>query len=230
MKIKQIATIATLAVAASIPGKAMACAADPFLGSICQGGWNFAPRGFALANGQLLPISQNSALFSLFGTIYGGDGRTTFALPDLRGRSMIHWGTGPGLSPVTIGQRGGGETMTLTQANMPTHSHSASTTVTNVVDTTDSEVIIRASSGIGNTNVPTGASLADTRRDRVYSSVAPDVDMSPDAALLTLSIGVDSSATTTVGNAGGNSSFNIRSPYLAVTHVIATVGIFPSRN
>jgi microcystin-dependent protein len=83
---------------------------EPFLGEISMFGGNFAPRGWAFCNGQLLPISTNTALFSLLGTIYGGDGRTTFALPDLRGRSPIHFGTGPGLSPRPLGQKIGAET------------------------------------------------------------------------------------------------------------------------
>lgn len=96
---------------------------DPFIGEIMFVGYNFCPRGWAEANGQLLPIAQNNALFSLYGTTYGGDGRTTFALPDLRGRAPVHVGTGPGLSPISQGQRGGQETVTLTTAQMPAHSH-----------------------------------------------------------------------------------------------------------
>ncbi len=97
---------------------------DPILGQIQAFGFNFTPRGWAKCDGTLLAISSNSALFSLLGTTYGGDGRTTFALPDLRGRSGRHQGTGPGLSTVTIGQRGGAETHTLTTAQMPSHNHS----------------------------------------------------------------------------------------------------------
>ncbi len=81
---------------------------EPFIGEIKMFGGNFAPRGYAFCEGQLLPISQNTALFSLLGTIYGGDGRTTFALPDLRGRAPIHQGNGPGLSNYQLGQKGGG--------------------------------------------------------------------------------------------------------------------------
>jgi microcystin-dependent protein len=96
---------------------------EPFLGEIKMFAGNFAPQGFAFCDGQLLAISQNDALFSLLGTIYGGDGRTTFGLPDLRGRLPIHMGSGPGLSPRTIGSRSGSETVTLTAANLPSHSH-----------------------------------------------------------------------------------------------------------
>jgi microcystin-dependent protein len=97
---------------------------EPLLGTIIMAGFNFAPRGWAFCDGQLLAISSNEALFSLLGTIYGGDGRTTFALPDLRGRMPIHQGTGPGLTNKRIGDRGGAETSTLTTANLPPHAHS----------------------------------------------------------------------------------------------------------
>lgn len=98
---------------------------QPFLGQIQAFGFNFSPRGWAFCNGQLLPISQNTALFSLLGTIYGGDGRTTFALPDLRGRGPIHYGRGAGLSNYRIGQRGGVERVTLNTNQIPSHSHTA---------------------------------------------------------------------------------------------------------
>lgn len=96
---------------------------DPLLGTIILFAGNFAPRGWALCDGQLLPISQNQALFSILGTTYGGDGKTTFALPDLRGRAPIHAGHGPGLSDYRLGARGGVESVTLTQQNLPPHAH-----------------------------------------------------------------------------------------------------------
>ena len=99
--------------------------ATPFLGSILIVGFNFAPRGFAFCNGQLLPISQNTALFSLLGTTYGGNGQTTFALPDLQGRVPIHPGQGAGLSNYFQGQVGGEESHTLLQNELPAHSHTA---------------------------------------------------------------------------------------------------------
>lgn len=99
--------------------------AEPFIGEIRMFGFNFAPRGWALCNGQLLAISQNTALFSLIGTIYGGDGRTTFGLPDLRSRVPMHFGQGPGLSNQPIGAKSGAETTTLTVANLPAHNHAA---------------------------------------------------------------------------------------------------------
>mgnify|MGYP001818084216 CR=1 FL=1 len=96
---------------------------EPFIGEIRMFGGNFAPRGWALCDGQLLQIAQNDALFSLLGTIYGGDGRTTFGLPDLRGRVPIHMGQGPGLSSRQIGSKAGAETVTLTSAHLPAHTH-----------------------------------------------------------------------------------------------------------
>lgn len=96
---------------------------EPFIGEISMFGGNFAPRGWAFCNGQLLPIAQNTALFSLIGTFYGGDGRTTFALPDLRSRVPVHSGQGPGLSPYQVGQQGGSEIMFLNVNQIPSHNH-----------------------------------------------------------------------------------------------------------
>lgn len=104
---------------------------EPFVGEIRMFAGNFAPRGWAFCEGQLLAVSQNDALFSLFGTIYGGDGRTTFGLPDMRGRLPIHAGTGPGLSPRRLGAKSGAENVTLTVNQLPSHTHplQASTTL-----------------------------------------------------------------------------------------------------
>jgi microcystin-dependent protein len=96
---------------------------EPFVGEIRMFAGNFAPRGWAFCDGQLLAVSQNDALFSLLGTIYGGDGRTTFGLPDMRGRLSIHAGTGPGLSPRRLGAKGGAENVTLTVNQLPSHGH-----------------------------------------------------------------------------------------------------------
>ncbi|MDQ6726377.1 MAG: tail fiber protein [Actinomycetota bacterium] len=98
---------------------------DPFLGEIRLVPYNFAPRGWAFCQGQILAISQNTALFSLLGTTYGGNGQTTFALPDLRGRGAVSSGQGPGLSNISLGQVAGSETVTLTQGQMPAHGHLA---------------------------------------------------------------------------------------------------------
>jgi microcystin-dependent protein len=99
---------------------------DPFLGEIRLFPYTFAPRGWAFCNGQILSIAQNTALFSLLGTTYGGDGRTTFGLPDLRGRVAVSSGQGPGLSPYELGATGGAESVSLTESQMPTHQHHVS--------------------------------------------------------------------------------------------------------
>jgi microcystin-dependent protein len=103
---------------------------EPFIGEIKQVGFNFAPRGYATCDGQLLSIEANMALFSLLGVTYGGDGRTTFGLPDLRGRVPIHQGQGPGLSNYVMGERSGAETHTLNQTEMPAHNHGSPASAT----------------------------------------------------------------------------------------------------
>jgi microcystin-dependent protein len=110
---------------------------NPFIAEITLFAGNFAPRGWAFCQGQLLPINQNQALFSLIGTIYGGDGRTTFALPDLRGRAPISSGQGPGLSFFNLGQKGGSETNTLIIGNLPSHNHGFSIPVSDEDSNTD---------------------------------------------------------------------------------------------
>ncbi len=103
---------------------------EPFIGQIQPFGFNFAPRGWAKCDGQILPINQNTALFSLLGTTYGGDGRTSFGLPDLRGRAMLHEGHGPGLSDRTLGEKGGSETNTMNITHLPSHTHGVTMPVT----------------------------------------------------------------------------------------------------
>lgn len=102
---------------------------DPFIGEIRMFGGSFAPAGWSLCDGQLVAITQNEALFSLLGTIYGGDGRTTFGLPDLRGRTPVHHGSGPGLTPRNIGSKSGQETVTLAANDLPSHNHGGITAV-----------------------------------------------------------------------------------------------------
>lgn len=118
--------------------------ANPFLGQIIMGGWSFAPRGWADCDGQLLAINQNDALFALLGTIYGGDGRTTFALPDLRGRVPIHQGQGPNLTARQIGFKSGSERQGLTPQQLPVHKHT-----------------LNASQAAANSPTPVGHALAE---------------------------------------------------------------------
>lgn len=134
---------------------------EPLLGSIILFGGNFAPRGWAFCDGQLLPIAQNSALFSILGTTYGGDGKTTFALPDLRGRVAMQPGQGPGLSSYQLGQKGGAESVTLTVNNMPSHSH-----------------VLNANSDPGNTESPQDNLLAAVTTSN-YSKDAANATMNP---------------------------------------------------
>jgi microcystin-dependent protein len=125
---------------------------EPFLGEIMIVGFNFAPRGYALCDGQLLPINQNQSLYSLLGTTYGGDGRTTFALPDLRGRTPIHFGNGSGLTPRTLGAKSGEENQTLSAAQMPQHTHT-----------------VQASPTAADTPLPAGNLLGTTAAADVYN-------------------------------------------------------------
>lgn len=173
---------------------------ENFLGQIMPVGFNFAPRGWALCDGQLLAISANSALFSLLGTTFGGDGRTTFALPDLRGREIKHVGNGPGLSSVAWGQRGGRETTTLTIANLPSHNHTA---------------VLYAETAPATVNNPQNNMLASHTG---YAPANPATNKQ-----------MNLESITTLNN-GGNIPFDQRSPYLGVYVCIAMQGTFPSRS
>ena len=133
---------------------------EPFVGEIRMFAGNFAPRGWAFCDGQLLVISQNDALFSLLGTIYAGDGRTTFGLPDCRGRIPIHHGSGPGLSPRRLGSKAGAEKVTLTTNQLPSHTHQLQAT-TNPADDTN----------------PTSKVLAETAFDVYGSDLSSPVNM-----------------------------------------------------
>lgn len=134
----------------------------PFLGQIAIFGFDFPPKFWALCNGQLLPIAQNQALFSLLGTTYGGDGISTFALPNLQGRMPVHWGQGPGLSNYNLGQQGGSTAVTLVAANLPAHSHT-----------------VTASSNAPTQGSPTGGAWA-TAANIPYASTA-NAAMAPGA-------------------------------------------------
>jgi microcystin-dependent protein len=170
---------------------------EPYIGEIRMFGGNFAPRGWALCDGQLLAISQNTALFSLLGTTFGGDGRTTFGLPDLRGRAPMHWGQGPGLANRVLGESAGEEAVTLLGTQLPPHNH-----------------IVAAVSGPGNAGSPPDALwAASSSRDSIYSTTAPDTQMSPQA----------------IGGGGGGQPHDNMSPYLVVTFIIALEGIYPPR-
>lgn len=182
---------------------------EPFIGQIELFGFTFPPRGWAFCQGQLQAISQNQALFSLLGTNYGGDGRTTFALPDLRGRIPIGQGQGSGLSGYTIGQVGGAEQVTLAPAQMPAHTHSL--------------MVDAATAGSSNNNVPASNEVLGQSAGKTHDGVKLDISLyntaAPNAAL-------DLRSVSTVG---GQPHEN-RMPYLALNFCIALQGIFPSRN
>jgi microcystin-dependent protein len=148
---------------------------DPILGQIIIFAGNFAPRGWALCDGQLLPISQNTALFSLLGTTYGGDGRTTFALPDLRGRVPIHAGQGPGLSNYALGARGGSESTTLTTNNLPAHSHPLLATSTGQADDSPAGNVLAQADiyAAGPTNVTLGTSVGPVGENQPLPNLQP---------------------------------------------------------
>jgi microcystin-dependent protein len=176
---------------------------EGYIGEIRLFAGNFAPRNWALCEGQLLPINSYTAVFSILGTIYGGDGRTTFGLPDLRGRTPIGPGNGPGLSSYNIGQKGGVETVTLNATQIPSHNHTATGQ-------------IKSNGGPGDAPSPAGAYFGEANDD-IYASSAGGT-MASDGVNIT------------VGNAGGNQSHENRQPYLACYYIICLAGIYPSRS
>ena len=173
---------------------------QPYLGSIMMFGGNFAIRGWQMCNGQTLSISSYTALFSIIGTYYGGNGVSTFQLPNMQSRVPLHQGTGQGLSTYVIGENGGTENVTLLYNQMPIHTHA-----------------VNASSGLADKLTPTGNVLAtepNLSKPEIYSAAAPNTTMNPNM----------------IANAGGNVPFSVIQPYLCVSFLIALVGIFPSRN
>jgi len=173
---------------------------EPFVGEIRMFAGNFAPRAWAFCDGQLLAVSQNDALFSLYGTIYGGDGRTTFGLPDLRGRIPLHMGQGPGLSPRRLGAKSGEERVTLTTNQLASHTHTA-----------------QASNNQANSATLNGKILARAvdAKDKFYT----------DASGATTKNLVNG----TIANTGGSQSHTNLMPTLCINYICALVGIYPSR-
>ncbi|WP_414568798.1 phage tail protein [Nostoc sp. CCY 9925] len=177
---------------------------DPYIGEIRMFGGNFAPVGWALCDGQLLPISGNDALFALIGTTYGGDGQTNFALPDLRGRAPIHQGTGTGLSPRNIGKPIGAEAVTLTTDQLPQHNHSLT------ANTNSNPGVITATDKSPVNNVPATGTL------EMYARPSdPLVSMSANAIAPFV---------------GGSQPHSNMQPFQAINFIIALEGIFPQRN
>jgi len=179
---------------------ASAQASDPYLGQIMCGAFNFAPKGWAELNGQLLSIAQNTALFALLGTQYGGNGQTTFALPDMRGRVLLHAGSGPGLTPRSQGENGGTEQLTLSSGQLPAHNHT---------------VIPMGSSAQATLESPEQAVLATTKKKNDIYAPGPGT------------VAMSSTLTTTTG---GSAPVPVMQPFLTVRCFIATQGVFPPRD
>lgn len=177
---------------------------EPFLAEIRLFGFQFAPRGWALCDGQILPINQNQALYALLGTTYGGDGRISFALPDLRGRSPMHVGPADG-PPVTLGQKGGEETHPLSLQELPEHTHSVTATGDQGTDTNISGMI----------GMPNNVLASQARRGEPFYSAA--------GALTAMHNG-------TISSMGGGQAHNNMQPCLTISFAIALQGLFPSRN
>jgi microcystin-dependent protein len=176
--------------------------ATPYLAEIKMFGGNFAPRNFALCNGQIVAISQNTALFSLLGTTYGGNGQTTFALPNMQGRAPIHQGNGAGIDPVVLGEMAGETSVTMNTSNLPQHTHPISGAVI-------------ASSNPGET--PASNTLfTNSAPNQLYAAA--------------LGTGALNLASQSITMAGSGLPHNNSQPYLAVTFIIAMQGIFPARN
>lgn len=173
---------------------------EPFVAEIRIFAGNFAPRGWAFCDGQLLPISQNTALFSLLGTTYGGDGRTTTALPNLQGRAPMHPGRGPGLTDRRLGQRGGAEHITLTEAQTPNHNHNLMAAV-------------QPASQFSPTNT---SSLGRSVGTNIYAT-----DSAPTPVTM---------SSETLNSQGGSQSHNNMQPFITMNFIIALVGLYPSRS
>ena len=179
---------------------------DPYLGMLFTMGFNFAPRGYALCAGQLIAISQNTALFSILGTYYGGNGTSNFALPDLQGRGAVGQGQNVGGSYYDLGEEIGQEAVTITQLEMPIHNH-----------------LVNALTSPGDQSTPAGFILAEgpktgtgpgSKSTNMYTTAVPNTNLNP----------------LTIGVAGSSVPIGIMQPFLTINICIATSGIFPARN
>lgn len=201
---------------------------EPYIGEIRTVAFDFAPPGWAFCRGQLLSIAQYTPLFALLGTNFGGNGVSTFGLPDLAGRSAIGTGTGPGLAPVSIGQNSGAETITLLLSQMPAHNHQA---VVSAPGAAHASIAVPVTSNTaGPESVPTattvlGPGSSSGHAATIYSTSAATTTLKPfDAA-----VAFTTNPTVMIGVSGSNAPVNIRNPYLGLSFIIALEGIFPSR-
>lgn len=187
---------------------------EGYIGEIRMFAGNFPPKDWAYCQGQLLAIASYQSLYSILGTVYGGDGRTTFALPDLRGRAAIGAGHGNGLADRPLGVKVGTETVTLTAQQMPSHTHTATPQLTGK---------IRCNDQLSDHESPVGNTLAIFKENRnAYNTLAPDADMHDNT------IAVEGSVT--MSNAGGSQSHPNMQPSLGLNYIICLIGIYPSRN
>ena len=178
---------------------------EPFIGQIMAVGFNFAPRGWALCHGQLLNISDHQALYALIGTYFGGDGRVTFALPDLRGRVAVGMGLSPGLSPIDLGERGGVENVTLDTAQIPAHNHT-----------------VAVKNEHGTVALPANQYLAGTfKPGRGTEAIESNSYADSQDSILNAQ---------TISNSGGSQGHINMQPYLGINYIIALEGLFPSRS
>ena len=187
---------------------------EPYIGDIIMVGQSWCPRGWARTDGSVLNIADYQALFSILGATYGGNGRTTFALPDLRSRTPVGNGTGPDLAPVAPGEKFGQERVTLTEQQMPAHTHTATSTA---------QTTLNATTAIADQQSPDGNAIAELPQGRAFSS----------NGTLNATLRADTGATTvttTIGSAGGSQPVNLHQPSLGVTFCIAVQGLYPPRN
>ncbi|MDP1772668.1 MAG: tail fiber protein [Methylobacter sp.] len=226
---------------------------DAFMGTILAVGFNYPPRGWLFCNGQTVPIAQNSAMFALLGTMYGGDGQVTFGIPDLRGRVVVgSQGNGPGISPIAQGEKAGANnaavtstgtaTITITQANLPAHTHTATLSLS---DLSATSTLNATSKGPGSPAPSNNATLSNTGTGGTSGAMylatpGAATDLVP---LNTASVSTVVSGTGSVTNANTGSGaplaipiattstiFSNMQPYLGLNYIIAMEGIFPSRN
>ena len=183
---------------------------NPFLGEVRIFAGNFAPRGWAFCGGQLMPIAQNDALYALIGTTFGGDGQVTFGLPDLRGRSVIGQGTGPGLSSYVVGQMSGTETVTLTTNQLPSHNHALNAYNLDATSATPGPGLALAN--------PLDAISGQSSLFYLNTDV---INPPPNTPVL---------AADTIMPSGGNQPHDNQAPSLVLNYIIALEGVFPSRN
>jgi microcystin-dependent protein len=211
---------------------------EPFIGEIKAVGFSYAPRGYAFCQGQLLSIAQNSALFSLLGVAFGGNGQVNFGLPNLGGRVPIGQGQSPGTSNYVLGQLAGSESVTLTSGQMPAHNHTAVTTVTpDAAGLTATTTIHALTAPAAQVAIPTGNFLtvgvtggSTPVALKPFGTTGTDTTMAAGMAVTTIGGTVSATAQTNVGVAGQNLPVSLLQPYVAVNYIIATDGVFPSRN